>query len=643
MIQIDHGAHRLCALLLASGVLFIAAVLPGSVRAAPSSVGGDIPIANASFDTFVKPGDHNITGAWSSIGLTRVNDASPVFGWSDDAKVMKFSDGTYAGNDKSSSKGIVDMLGWQRQDGPDWGIKLIADSHFGGTPHLLSDGDPANMHFGTGDWTAINTLNTDVQANAGYTVTVDVGFPAGTVVTPDVLNQAIIQLKAGDRVLSPASVAPGDYGTAPLGADTIKTWTLVFNTGSHDAGKLSIVLGGVNLSKTWVCFFKVKLSKGPLAPQLLKSTSIQDISDLMDASVFTRSVVSKGDVSRLQRVMAKARAGQPITVAAIGGSITAGARASKWELNYCSQVGAWWKKAFPKSNVTVVNAGIGATGSNYAALRAQRDLLSKHPDAVVVEFAVNDAMSAVSQPGYEGLLRQILSQPQQPAVVMMFMMHEGGANAQDFEVPLGKLYNLPMISYRDAAWPLIQGGNCKWEDLMADGVHPNDAGHALAAKLITSFLDGVDANLSVADKLGAAPLPAPLSTDAYQFCHLYEPKDIKPARADGWTLNDKGQFVATEPGSVFECDVEGRNVSLMSWRIRGAMGRVKAQVDNGPATVIDAWFDQTWGGYLTTDIIAKDLPAGVHHVRIEVLPDKDDQSTGHEIHILGLGTTGATQ
>jgi len=357
-----------------------------------------------------------------------------------------------------------------------------------------------------------------------------------------------------------------------------------------------------------------------------------------DAKMLSHSIVDGGDIARLQKVFAKARAGQPIVVAAIGGSITAGAKASKWSLNYCSLVGSWWQKAFPNTAVTVVNAGVGATGSNYAAFRAERDLLSKHPDFVVVEFAVNDAASSSSQPAYEGLLRQILSQPQQPAVLMLFMMHEGGGNAQAFQVPVGKHYNLPMISYRDASWPEIQAGTFKWDDIEADQVHPNDAGHAFAAKLVTSFLESAMASTSKSDI--SATLPAPLTTDLYQFCRLYMPNAITPTRADGWTLNDKNQFIATQPGSIFECDVEGTSISLMSWRIRGPMGKVKAQVDNEPAKVIDDWFDQTWGGYQTTDLLASDLDPGKHHVRVELLPDKDPLSTGNECHILGIAAAG---
>ena len=96
------------------------------------------------------------------------------------------------------------------------------------------------------------------------------------------------------------------------------------------------------------------------------------------------------DTSRLQRAFAKARRGERVTVAVIGGSITAGAMASTPEKNYGSLVAQWWRETFPKAEIRFVNAGIGATGTNYGALRAKRDLLAHRPDFVITEYSVND-------------------------------------------------------------------------------------------------------------------------------------------------------------------------------------------------------------------------------------------------------------
>ena len=53
------------------------------------------------------------------------------------------------------------------------------------------------------------------------------------------------------------------------------------------------------------------------------------------------------------------------------------------------------------------------------------------------------------------------------------------------------------------------------------------------------------------------------------------------------------------------------------------MGKAKMQVDDAPPVIRDAWFDQTWGGYRATQVLARDLKPGPHRVRIELLEEKN--------------------
>ena len=108
-------------------------------------------------------------------------------------------------------------------------------------------------------------------------------------------------------------------------------------------------------------------------------------------AVLARSVVTLGDTTRLAQAFARAKSGGKFVVGVIGGSITQGAKASTPEHRYANHVAKWWRETYPKAEVTLVNAGIGATGSNYGALRVQRDLLAAQPDFVIVEYACNDA------------------------------------------------------------------------------------------------------------------------------------------------------------------------------------------------------------------------------------------------------------
>lgn len=361
-----------------------------------------------------------------------------------------------------------------------------------------------------------------------------------------------------------------------------------------------------------------------------------------DAAMDARALVSAGDGARLAHAMAKARRGEPVTVAAIGGSITQGAAASKPEKRYGELVAAWWRAAFPKSKVTFVNAGIGATGSNYGALRARRDLLSKNPDFVVVEYAVNDGDAKPAGETVEGLVRQILAQPNRPAAMMLFMVNSKGGSAQAWHRKVGEHYGLPMVSYRDAMWTEIEAGRMKWTDISPDEVHPNDAGHARAAAWICRMLQQALDRLPADSALPAvAAVPAPLFSDLFERTALMEAGDLKPVANEGWTYDAarKG-WVSDKPGSVIEFEIEGRVIFSMHYVLRAAMGRARVTVDGASPKTLEGWFNQTWGGYRQTNELVRDLPPGRHRVRFELLPEKSADSAGHEFRILGIGGAG---
>ena len=361
-----------------------------------------------------------------------------------------------------------------------------------------------------------------------------------------------------------------------------------------------------------------------------------------DAALCARALVSEGDTSRLQRVLFKARRGGEITVGVIGGSITQGASASKPENRYGALIAAWCRERFPGAPVNLVNAGIGATGSNYGALRARRDLLSQHPDLVIVEYAVNDANTQASAETLEGLIRQILNQADRPAVMLLFMMNQQGTNAQEWFAKVGEHYRLPMVSYRDALWPEIVAGRMTWTDISPDAVHPNDRGHGYAGRFVTHFLESVLRRLPAGSTpLEIPALPKARFTDCYERTALFEGDTLKPVANSGWSFDAaNGCWKSDQPGSVVEFELEGEAVFTMHWGVRGPMGRAKVQVDSGAPKVLDGWFDQTWGGYRQTTEIVGGLKLGNHRVRLELLEDKAFQSAGHEFRILGLGAAG---
>ncbi len=388
---------------------------------------------------------------------------------------------------------------------------------------------------------------------------------------------------------------------------------------------------------------KIKLTTCVLTGLVSASVLAADTNQpARDDALYTRALVSQGEPARLERVLAKARRGEPVTVGVIGGSITQGASASKPELRYGNRVAAWWREKFPQATIKFVNAGIGATGSDYGALRAHRDLLASWPDFVIVEYAVNDPADLRSAESVEGLVRQILALPNQPAVLLLFTMHNNGGNAQEWQAKVGRHYGLPMVSFRDALWPEIQAGRMKWSDVEADIVHPNDRGHGYAAQFITRLLETKLDSLPSRERLPEpGKLPPPLFTDLFAHTTLREANALQPLTNHGWVFDTTNLcWKSDQPGSVIEFEIEGQAVLTMHRVVRGPMGRVQVTLDGGTPTILEGWFDQTWGAYRQTREIVRGLTPGKHRVRFELLEENNAGSTGHEFWIYGLGAAG---
>lgn len=354
-----------------------------------------------------------------------------------------------------------------------------------------------------------------------------------------------------------------------------------------------------------------------------------------------RSVVDKGDFSRLHIALRKASRGEPVTIAAIGGSITAGASATSEQNRWANRAAAWWREKYPQTDVRFINAGIGATGSDIGAHRVRKDVLATRPDVVMVEFAVNDAGSPIAGETLEGLLRQILALPNFPAVVMLFTMDNQGHNCQEEHTKVGLHYRVPMVSFRDALWPEVVAGRVAWNDIEADVVHPNDRGHAICAELVSHVFDlAAEALAQDSSPKIPPPLPAPLISDTYENTNVLTADGLTSGQMQGWQAIDGAYGRAwrtEEPGRVLEFDLEGTAIGLAYKKQKAGFGRARVCVDGDAGEILDGYFPQDWGGGYTPFFLAKrDLPPGRHRLSITVLEEKADESPGHafEIHAI---------
>jgi acyl-CoA thioesterase I len=365
----------------------------------------------------------------------------------------------------------------------------------------------------------------------------------------------------------------------------------------------------------------------------------------------------------------KLRAGAPVTIAYMGGPITAGAGATAPEkTSYRALVTEWFRKHYPKSEITELNAAINNTGvsggSLYGAMRARRDVIAYKPDLIFVEFAVNDTNENenTAKKAIEGLLRQLLVVAQPPEVIMLYATSAKRGVHADWHDAIAAHYQVPAINLQDQVWEMVDGGKIKLAEFWPgasrpaaswkDSLTPSDSGHKLYADLITSFL-------AEQEKLKASPilrnLPPPLVSDEMNYGEFKAIVEIKPQRGTArerganWRSeanNDRALpselLVGERPGAQVEYYFDGAVIGV-SYRTGPDGGIIECLIDGKPAppplSRIDTY---SRAPQLGARIIAGGIGPGEHKLTIRVLGEKNPKSSGNIVR-LGYLLIGGTR
>ena len=174
----------------------------------------------------------------------------------------------------------------------------------------------------------------------------------------------------------------------------------------------------------------------------------------------------------------------------------------------------------------VMNAGIGGHNTNHARKRFEKDVLAQRPDIVVIQFGINDAAidvwkkppatkPRVSREVYEQNLRHFVGvlKKQDARVVLMTpnplrwttkMREMYGkppyrpSETNGFNVMLAdyaksvrevaKATDVELVDVYESFEKFGATGDQSVDDLLLDGIHPNEDGHRLVADLLLPVL-----------------------------------------------------------------------------------------------------------------------------------------------------------
>ncbi len=267
------------------------------------------------------------------------------------------------------------------------------------------------------------------------------------------------------------------------------------------------------MAKLTVRFY---LNDGFEAPEASEEETAVDFGSEAYRSMISRSLMSMGNIARLGQKIKKARSGEKVTVAYIGGSITQGAGAAPINTEcYAYKSYKGFSERFGVSdNVRFIKAGVGGTPSELGMIRFERDVLrgarkaDEFPDIIVIEFAVNDEGDETKGICYESLVRKALRLPSNPAVILLFSVFANDWNLQERLSPVGKRYELPMVSVLDAVLPQFSLKNADGRvisknQFFYDIYHPSNAGHTVMADCLGYLFDEVQKKLQAGEGLPA--------------------------------------------------------------------------------------------------------------------------------------------
>jgi sialidase-1 len=350
----------------------------------------------------------------------------------------------------------------------------------------------------------------------------------------------------------------------------------------------------------------------------------------------------------------KQRRGQ---VVFLGGSITFN---SGWR----EEVIKYLQGRFPQTQFDFVSTGIPSLGSVPHAFRLDRDVLSHGPaDLVFVEAAVNDHnydpypnRSELALRGMEGVVRHLrMANPMTDIVEMHFVDSGDMQSYHDGKVPntvaiherVAEHYGCPSLDLSREVCDRIDAKEFTWSGDFRD-IHPSPYGQLLYTNSITRMLDAAFNHLVGSVHLHKVPrVMDPLSYFNGRFGLLTDATLVKGFELDpSWKPSDGKEtregfvnvptLVGTSPGAEFSFQFSGRGVGLMITSGPDA-GMVESSVDGKPWARLDTFTQWSKSLHLPWAImLADNLAAGPHSVRVRIAVDHNTQSTGSALRVQKL-------
>ncbi|GAA6010144.1 hypothetical protein JCM10207_005637 [Rhodosporidiobolus poonsookiae] len=396
----------------------------------------------------------------------------------------------------------------------------------------------------------------------------------------------------------------------------------------------------------------------------------------------------EGSGIRVRRFLEKALRGEEVTVGVVGASVSVGhglGGAQTWADRWFEG----FQEQFPKSKL--INGAVPAMDSKFFSY-CYHTMIPEPADLYIVELDINEDWSGNTFDAQDALLRALLDQPHQPAVMKVSVFALSFSEllrGTAVSLITSQFFDVPIISVRNVLQPItiarpdiapqvfaeIAPGS-GWPDYR----HMNVVGHNTLADMITLYMHE---QTCLAEQERRRPRLQPKETpifppnteeiyEAIPRLHLWEQWDEKkqakkvtpicdfagsptsplvplpPRAGDGeaWQKlewNDKTAIASSDVGSIVRFQVEGSSVGLFIWTWSGNKhtrpekmpGQMRCWIDEQTTTAM------TLDAYTTAEAAAPawimlddGLDEGKHVLSCEII--NSSSTTGHEVRIMGV-------
>ena len=196
------------------------------------------------------------------------------------------------------------------------------------------------------------------------------------------------------------------------------------------------------------------------------------------------------------RTLEKLECGSPVTIVAIGDSLTYGWMAEKGYLDF---LGDMLLSKYRKAVLRIVNRGIPGDTAQGGLSRVQHDVVAEHPDCVLIQFGLNDAFSGYDPEDYGKNIQDMIdairrAQAAEIVLVTSVWLNNPGENRvatrfyEQLEI-ISRASGLSMARVHSYWKEKIAGGVALERLVQGDLVHPTVEGYRIMAEAIMEVFD----------------------------------------------------------------------------------------------------------------------------------------------------------